>query len=197
VLTRVLQAVLRKLVPGVTTALCSVGLATLTVSAIYAELLWFGTDAAIRVGLPAFVAGILFFPANERTLASRLGFALRSGFATAGACLAHRILWASKRGTGELPDSVDALWARLAAALHVVRYPRDLFPFEQVDTTLLMSLGAIAGATAVGYLAQPVLLRFAKGRRQRAANMERIELLEASGGEARRSNQSQRTAGLK
>ena len=139
-----MRALLRKFVPGLTTAAAAVGFATLSWSVVAGELQWFG-------------AGMLFFPVDEQSLASRLGFALRAGFAAAAACLVHRVLWTA----GGLA---------LGSVLDVLRHPSLLLPYEGVDTTLLLALSAVAAATAAAFLAQPTLKQLARTRRPSVAS---------------------------
>lgn len=160
-----LKAIWRKLVPGAATAAAAITVATLSVSVVHADLLWFGLDAAIRVGVPAFLVGMLFFPVNEQTLASRIGFSLRTMFAAAVAGLAHRVLWISLLNGDQLPEyGFDA-----SSVLQVLRQPSMLW-FDGFDTTAYLAMSAVAGATVVAYAAQPMLKRFARRQRPTVAS---------------------------
>lgn len=161
-----LKAVLRKLVPGFFTAAAAVGVATLSVSVVDGHLLWFGLGAALRVGLPAFVAGLLFFPVAEKTLASRTGFALRAGFATLCSSIVHRALWTANAASDD-PLKVGVDFSTLG---DVFRHPLWLWPTAPIDTTAWLAAAAIAGATTVGLLAQPTLKRVARSRRPSTAS---------------------------
>ena len=161
-----IRGVLRKIVPGLTTAACAVGVATLSVSVIDGDLHWFGLGAAIRVGLPSFVVGLLFFPVNEKTLASRIGFALRAGFAAAVSCVVHRVLWTALQDGGEAPE----LGINFPAVVEVLRNPSSMLPSGALDTTAMMGMAAVAGATVAGFVIQPALKRLARGRRPSVAS---------------------------
>lgn len=187
---RLLAAIGRKLVQGLTTALSAVGVATLAVSVLDGQLQWFGTDAALRVGLPAFAVGLLFFPVNEKTLGRRWGFAMRAAVAAAVSGAVHRVLlWSYVSTAGQpLPDGfAETLQVRLASVIDVLRHPAVLLPTGDLDATMFLALGAVAGAAVVGFLAQPPLLRLARGRRGSAAVPSASGSLDATGREALRS----------
>jgi hypothetical protein len=173
-----LKKVLRKIVPGLFTGAAAVGVATLSISVVEGELLWFGLGAAIRVGLPAFVAGMLFFPVNEKTLASRIGFALRTGFAAFASCVVHRVLWTAM----QLGDDLAAVGIDLGAVGEVLRHPSVLLPAGPVDVTAWLALSAISGATAVGFILQPALKRLARAQRPSVASA--LAQLDATRGRA-------------
>jgi hypothetical protein len=159
-------ALLRKSVPAITTALGAVGVAALSCSLVAGELYWFGFGAAIRVGLPALVVGAIFFPVNEKSLASRVGFALRAGFAAFASVLVHRVLWTALMTRPELPEwGID-----VGAVIDVLRYPSMMWPAGTPDTTALMAASAVVGATVAGALAQPLLKRIARSRRPSVAS---------------------------
>ena len=146
-----MKRLLRKLVQGLSTAMCAVGGATLAVSAIDGELYWFGLDAALRVGVPAFVMGLVFFPVDFKALERRGVFTLRALAAASLSCAAHRVL----------------LWAARADG----PYPLELVPTLTgdgplgIDVTAWLAVLATSGAAAAAWLAQPALLRLARSPR--------------------------------
>ena len=161
-----LKSLLRKLVPGLTTAACAIAVANLSVALVHSDFRWFELGAAIRVGVPSFLVGVLFFPVNEETLASRLGFALRSGFAAAVAALAHRVLWTALDPDVAPPEyGVD-----FPRVLVVLQHPSLLWPPGSPDPTALLAIAAVLGATAAGFLAQPMLRAVARARRPTVAS---------------------------
>jgi len=140
-----------RLVPGLCTALCAVAGATLFVSALDGELYWFGRNAALRIGGPAFLLGFLFFPVTARSLASRPLFALRALVAAGAATAVHRALLSSCRARGECSMAVwPTAWGE--------------GPFG-VDPSVWLAALALGGAAALAWAAQPAMLRFAtRGR---------------------------------
>ena len=136
-----MKRLLRKVVQGLTTAVAVVAAAALGLSVLAGELWWFGTEAALRVGLPAFIVGMFFFPLDEKTLHSRSGFALRAMLAAVASAAMHRILFYFARAQSDFPIEPIAL-----------------------DVTMWLALGAVASTTFVAYLAQPPLFRLARGR---------------------------------
>jgi hypothetical protein len=161
-----LTALLRRLVPGLTTAACAVAVANLSISLIHSEFHGFDLGAAIRVGVPSFLVGMLFFPVNEQTLGNRLGFALRSGFAAAVSALAHRVLWTALSPDVAPPEfGVD-----FSRVLLVLQHPSLLWPPGSPDSTALLAIAAVMGSATAGFLAQPLLKALARGRRPTVAS---------------------------
>ena len=138
-MAHVMRRLFAKLVQGLTTAAAAVGFGTLAISALWGELHWFGFEAAVRVGAPAFLIGALFFPVDVRSLKSRGGFAVRAFIAAASSCALHRALFWYARSETEWP--VDPL---------------------ALDPNMGLIFVATAGATALAWLAQPALLRLAR-----------------------------------
>jgi hypothetical protein len=150
-----MKKLFHKLVQGVTTAATAVTAAFLGVAATTHSFAYFDTWAALRVGAPAFVVGMLFFPLNVRTLSNRWRFVGRAVFAAVVSSLVHRTLLASfVLG----PD-------------FVLHNPDVLVPFS-FDSTLQLAMMATAGAGLAAWLFQPALLRLARGALP--ARIERI-----------------------
>ena len=174
-----LKKIVRKMVQGLATAFGGVSLAAFGVS-----VLWvidgaspFGWDAALRVGIPAFVIGTLFFPVNEKTLASRSGFALRAGLAAATSSLVHRaLLWSYLSADQDLlPEGwVDTLQQEFAGLSIVLAHPSVLIPVTLFEPTFALAVSAIAVSALTGFIAQPMLLRIARGGRRRLAGVSPI-----------------------
>lgn len=135
------KQLLRKCVQGLTTSAFALGGATLLTSVFNHELDWLGLEATLRVGVPSFFIGALFFPVDARTLASRAAFAIRAAFAATVAASAHRALLFLARADG--PDPLAPL---------------------ALDHTLVLALISIAAASLTAWLAQPLLLPIARGR---------------------------------
>jgi hypothetical protein len=152
-----MKRLLAKLVQGLTTALASVGAATVAVSVMDGEPYWFGLSAALRVGVPAFLAGVLFFPVDAKALKSRAGFAVRALTAAFAASAAHRVLW------WYMTQTIDE--------------GRTLVP-THLDPTALLAAVAIGGAGVSAWLLQPALVKLAR----RPAPLAMLERLDASEG---------------
>jgi hypothetical protein len=135
-----------KLVQGVATAATAVSAAWLGVAVMTGSLHQFGVDAVLRVGAPAFVVGLLFFPLNVRTLSNRWRFVGRTVLAAIASSVVHRAF----------------LGAWMFGPDVVLKNPGVLVP-TQLDGTLLLALTATAGAGLAAWLFQPALLRLARG----------------------------------
>ncbi|GEM_PF-2871775 len=170
-----MRALWRKIIPGVATAGLAVGAASLGVSVLDGSPQLLDLGAAIRVGLPAFVIGLIFFPVNEQSLSSRLGFGLQAGLAAAVSCLVHRVLWTAL----DASDGLPAFGIDLVGVLPVLRHPSMLWP-DSPDTTLWLATSAIAAASVAGYLAQPLLKNVARLRRRSVPSA--LAALTAAGG---------------
>jgi hypothetical protein len=134
------------------------------------QLHWFGPDATLRVGLPAALVGMLFFPVNLKTLGTRRSFAARAALAAAICSLANRVLLFGARS--------DGVW-------DVVTHPWGLLPSWPPDGNFV--LGALATVTTglAGWLLQPAMVRVARG--MLPPHIERLsDALEAIPVEARR-----------
>ncbi len=166
-----LRKFIRKGIQGVVTALGAVAVAGLAVTGLAAldGGDGFTFDAALRVGLPSFLVGVIFFPVNEKTLGSRAGFALRAAAAAVASGLAHRALWWGNAQTLARQEGplgwVDTLWAELSEAATALLHPWVLLPDSPLEATLALAVGATAGAALAAFLAQPSLLRLARGLR--------------------------------
>lgn len=166
---RALGWLMKKLAFGVSSAIGAVTLSTLAVSVVEGSFGLLDFEAVIRVGLPSFVAGMLFFPMNEAMLATRRGFSLRVGLAAFAAALVHRVLLFSvvldTFRDVPVPFSVDGLNALLAQ-------PWLLMP-QGLDWPFVLETSAVTGAALAAYLLQPALLSVAKGRRRMPLSVSR------------------------
>jgi hypothetical protein len=139
---------LKKIVQALTCGAVGVVGANGLLCLLSGQLRWFGPDATLRVGLPAALIGMLFFPVNLKTLGTRWSFAGRAALAAAICSLANRVLLFGARS--------DGVW-------NVVTHPSALLPSWPPDGNFV--LGALATVTTglAGWLLQPAMMRIARG----------------------------------
>lgn len=137
---------LKKLVQALTCGAVGVATANGLMCLVAGKLAWFGPDATLRVGVPAALVGMLFFPVNVKTLGSRWGFAARAAVATLASGLANRVLWLGAQTDG-------GVWS-------VLTHPTTLVAWDG-NAQLCALAGAVAGLA--GWLLQPPMLRLARG----------------------------------
>lgn len=158
----------RKVLQGATVAAAATAGAALAVTLIHSdqplgffERLWWvlKSDLYTSVGLPSFVAGVLFFPVGLKAVASRFGFALRAAATTAAVCLVNRTLvWASFENRDSLWEGLKAVWANPS-----MLWPSPLDAVALgLDWNALLGLTATAIAGGLAWAAQPLMKRIAK-----------------------------------
>ena len=158
----------RKVVQGATVAVASTAGAAASVAAIEAAgpfnffdqlSLALQSDIYTSVGIPAFVAGVLFFPVGLNALRSRFGFALRAAGMAAAVSLVNRVLvWASFLQPNSLWDGLKEVFAHPA-----VLWPRafDAVLFG-LDWNALLGISATLLAGGLAWAAQPLARRIAR-----------------------------------
>jgi hypothetical protein len=158
----------RKVLHGATVAAATTAGAALAVTLIHSDqplgffdrLMWvLQSDIYTSVGIPAFVAGVLFFPVGILALRSRFGFAARAALTAAAVSFVNRVLvWASFENPDSLFKGLQSVWAN----------PSMLWPspFDTValglDWNAILGLTATAIAAGLAWAAQPLLKRIAK-----------------------------------
>jgi hypothetical protein len=158
----------RKVVQGATVAAVSTAGAAASVAAIESNgpfnffdqlALALQSDIYTSVGIPAFVAGVLFFPVGLKALGSRFGFALRAAASAAAVSFVNRVLvWASYARPDSLPDGLKEIFATPA-----LLWPRalDAVAFG-LDWNALLGISATLLAGGLAWAAQPLLKRIAR-----------------------------------
>jgi hypothetical protein len=161
----------RKVVPGLTCSVMFVGVAEL-VSALLSrweigQFIGFGLPGMIRVGLPAFFGGLLFFPVDKDALKSRDLFTLRGLIAGIVYSMVHRILlWgpgchrldADTSVMTLLSDAFSTLFTYLAHPYVSLFHPVATAPhIFGIEGPMLMELLGVLFSGAVAYAIHPTL----------------------------------------